>query len=322
MDAWRRALKVDPIPALLRCGDPAVRHLVRRDLLDERVDRRELWDSREAQRILRRQRADGGWSYPAGGKTAIGRSARGYDLVETYRMLGFLVEKLDVCGHEAIDRAREFVLSAQTKEGDIRGIYGNQTSPNYTAGFLELLLKGGSGRDPRIERAFDWLLAMRQDDGGWAIPMRTRRMSYSRATLQARAVAPDTARPSSSLVTGIVLRAFAAHARRRRALAARRPAAWLASRLMLPDVYPDRRGAEYWTRVAFPFWFNDVVSTLDTLAKLGVRKDEPHVADALAAIRAAQRRDGLFAFKVLRDGDPVARELVSFAACRALKAFS
>lgn len=54
----------------------------------------------------------------------------------------------------------------KTAAGDLRGIYGSQYSPNYTAAILELLIGAGLGDDPRVRRALEWLLAMRQADGG------------------------------------------------------------------------------------------------------------------------------------------------------------
>jgi hypothetical protein len=75
--------------------------------------------------------------------------------------------------HRGIRRAAQFVFGCQTADGDIRGIYGTQLSPTYTAGLLELLVKAGFGNTPAARRAFRWLPSVRQDDGGWAIPMRT-----------------------------------------------------------------------------------------------------------------------------------------------------
>jgi len=38
LDAWRSALRGDPVPWLLEQQDPAIRHLALRELLDERED--------------------------------------------------------------------------------------------------------------------------------------------------------------------------------------------------------------------------------------------------------------------------------------------
>jgi hypothetical protein len=57
---------------------------------------------------------------------------------------------------------------------------------------------------------------MRQDDGGWAIPARTLGLSLNVMLTARETVEPDRSRPSSHLITGIVVRALAAHPRDRR----------------------------------------------------------------------------------------------------------
>jgi squalene-hopene cyclase-like protein len=151
----------------------------------------------------------GGWRYPA--RRAGLRSADNYDQLETFRILSILVEKhgLDR-SHPAIRRASRYVLAHQSVAGDIRGIYGNQYSPNYTAAFLELLTKAGLSSNPAVRRSFRWILSVRQDDGGWAIPFRTAGRNFDPSTLRAATIQPVTGKPSSHLVTGVVLRALAA----------------------------------------------------------------------------------------------------------------
>ena len=49
----------------------------------------------------------------------------------------------------------------------------HQYSTTYSPAIMELLIKAGYDNDPRILKGFDWLLSIRQDDGGWALPFRT-----------------------------------------------------------------------------------------------------------------------------------------------------
>ena len=138
-----------------------------------------------------------------------------YDQLETFRQLGILVEKFGFTRqHPSIERAATYLLSFQTDEGDLRGIYGNQYAPTYVGAILEVLIKAGYADDPRIAKALAWLLAMRQSDGGWAIPVRTVGVPFPEfidVERHPRPLAPDRSKPSSHLVTGMVLRAFAAH---------------------------------------------------------------------------------------------------------------
>jgi hypothetical protein len=77
----------------------------------------------------------------------------------------------------------------------------------------------------------------------------------------------------------------------------------LASRLYTRDAYTDRGGVRYWERVSFPFWFTDIVSSLDTLSRLGFGPQTPTISAALGRLRELQRADGTFAFKLLRAKD-------------------
>ena len=84
---------------------------------------------------------NGAWQYPGGG-IAGHRASEDYDQLETFRNLGILVEKYGFDRrHPAIQAAAEYLFSKQTTEGDLRGIYGNQYSPNYSAAMMELLIK-------------------------------------------------------------------------------------------------------------------------------------------------------------------------------------
>ena len=230
-------------------------------------------------------------------------------------MLGELVEKFGFNhASPAIRGAAEFIFTFQTEEGDFRGIYGNQYTPNYTAGIMELLIKSGYGDDPRIERGFEWLLSIRQEDGGWAIPMRTAGMKLD--VMKKDTIEPDRSKPFSHLVTGVVLRAFAAHPRYRRRKEARAAGELLASRLFKRDKYPDRATPEYWTRVAFPFWFTDIISALDALSYLGFTREDPRISDALDTLGDRQREDGLFELKLLRIKDKDIEFWICLVICR------
>jgi hypothetical protein len=321
-ESWRRTLRADPLPRLLGCRNPAIVYFTRRELLGERTGPvSSLWDAPAARRILRRQNADGSWTYPGG--AARLRTPERYDQLETFRQLGVLVEQHGLARqHPALARAARYLFSRQANEGDFRGIYGNQYATTYTGAILELLVKAGYGADPRAQRAFRWLLAARQDDGGWAIPFRTHRIPLSRFLDVRRypePVPPDRSRPSSHLVTGMVLRAFAAHPVRVRSPEARAAAELLAARLYRRDAYGDRGDRSFWDRVSFPFWFTDVVSALDSLSRIGTAAEVPPIRAALEHVRGLQRADGTFAFRLLKGKDPELPLWICLAVCRSLR---
>ncbi len=166
-------LRVDPTPALASSSNAAIAFFARRDLLGHSADPvGALWDPPEAHRLLSKQSQNGSWRYP-GGKHSI-RSQENYDQLETFRQLGILVDKFGLTRqHSSIERAASYLLSFQTDQGDLRGIYGNQYATTYVGAILEVLIKAGYADDPKVANGLAWLLAVRQSDGGWAIPART-----------------------------------------------------------------------------------------------------------------------------------------------------
>jgi len=116
-----------------------------------------------------------------------------------------------------------------------------------------------------------------------------------------------------------VLRALAASDLYRRREETLRAAGSLASRLLLPDRYPDRKGVEYWTKFSFPFWFTDLVSALDSLSMIGIPADNPSVAKAMEWFCSRQRSDGTWRLQYLKGAGISIDEWVHFALCRALR---
>lgn len=316
----RFGLDHDPLPWLLSSRNLAVRLRTAHELDDRPADYMPILDLPAVKRILRKQQADGLWRYP-------GRRAdewMNYEYLETYRQLGELVEMYGLdSSHPAVAFGAEYMLGLQTDEGDIRGIYGKEYSPNYTAGVLEIMVHAGLGNDPRVDKGLDWLLSMRQDDGGWAVPLRTVGWKfYAPRPSGPGPVRPNRSKPSSHMVTGVVLRALAASKRYRHNDEVRAAGYWLATRFFHSDRYPDRRTADYWTRFTYPFWFTDLISSLDSLSAIGVPADRPPVARAIEWFRERQREDGSWRLTYLKNIGKDVDLWVHFALCRALKRYS
>ena len=127
MRGWRARLRYDPLPALIASPNPCLTYAVRRDLFAEDPGpARALWSLPELKRILRRQLPDGSWPYPGGGVPRY-RDFEDYAQIETYRMLGVLVEKFAATRRlPAIEGAAQFMFTRQDAAGDFRGIYGRQ----------------------------------------------------------------------------------------------------------------------------------------------------------------------------------------------------
>ncbi|MGB7538439.1 MAG: prenyltransferase/squalene oxidase repeat-containing protein [Anaerolineales bacterium] len=322
MASWKNRLAHNPVPLLLESGSAPVVFFTQRDLLDEDPGPVEpLWELPDARKITRKQMKNGGWKYPPSGASA--RSAENYDQLETYRNLGFLVEKFGFTrAHPAIQQAAAFLFSFQTAAGDFRGIYGTQYSPNYSAAIMELLIKAGYGRDRRIARGLRWLLSIRQADGGWAIPFRTAVAGkLDDAFMRSKTLEPDRARPFSHMITGVVLRAFAAGADFRGNAEVLRAGRLLALRFFKPDKYVDRRTPEFWTGFSFPFWFNDLLSALDSLSRLGFSAGDPDVRRGLDWFVERQRKDGGWALRIQKGKDKALPYWLDLSVCRVFKRF-
>lgn len=329
MDNWRKQLTFDPLPPLLSAKDQALHYFVRRDLLGEEVGSiQSVWELPGARKILKKQLPDGSWPRP--GKPE--HPAINYALIETWRHFRFLVEQYGFTSqHPQARQAAEFIFSCQTEEGDLRGILANQYATYYTGAIMALLIQAGYADDPRIEKGFRWLLAMRQDDQGWSIPMIThkfdRHTQYRLSSQHAEPVQPDRSKPFSHNWTGMILRAFAVHPRYRNSPEARIAADLLKSRFFQPDVYTSYQAASYWLRFEYPFWWNNLVSALDSLSRIGLPKDDEHIQTALRWLVEHQQEDGLWKVtyaKTQEKETAKAREMqpwVSLAICRIFKRF-
>ncbi len=320
MEDWRSHLDYDPIPLLGSATDRAIQYQVNRDLLEKDLDSEEnLWIMKQAMKLLKKQQDEGSWRYP-NPKVDI-RSLHGYNQVETFRNLAILVEKyLLNRKHPAIEKAADFLFGCQTEEGDFRGVYWNQYTPNYSAAFMELLIKAGYHDDHRITLGLDWLLSIRQDDGAWLIPFRTAKLRIKEVIALSKLIQPDKSKPFSHMVTGVVLRAFAAHPTYCKRPEVKHAAELLASRIFKADCYTDRKAPEFWTRFSFPFWFTDLLSTLDTLSKLGLSIDQPQIREGVDWFVKNQKKDGLWRLKLVRGASDRNQNLwVNLVICRTLK---
>lgn len=317
---WVRSLESDPLQGLRAAQDVALVYWVERDLLDlDPGPVQRLWDLPEVRSILRKQQADGSWKYP--GKT---EAFNNYALLETFRNLRFLVSKYGLDRSQpALEAAAEYVLSCQTAEGDLRGILGNQYIPYYHGAILELLIEAGFGDDPRVRKGLDWLLTMRQADGGWIVPVQAVPARDKTERLwRAAPVPPDRSRPFSHLATGMVLRALARHEEYRGRAEVLAAANLLKGRLLRSDAYNDRRAPLYWTKFQYPFWWTDLVSALDSLFRVGFSHLDNDIQRAIQWFQLNQQADGLWpAGYGIGKKAAQARLWVGLAACRVLRRY-
>ena len=281
------------IKTLLSTGNEAIIAFTKKDLLGEEVNIEQLWTLPRVKKILKKQQPNGSWTYP--NKKAILRSPTNYNQYQTYKTVAELVEFYGLNRkHEAVRKAAEYLFSFQTEEGEFRGMYGNQYSPNYSASITEFLIKAGYN-GLRIKKSLNWLLTMRQDDGGWAVPLRTGNEKLEALTKK-RTIEPDKTKPFSHLITGIVLRPFSLMPAYRTKV--KDAGMLLADRVFTRDKYSDRRGVEYWTKFTYPYHWTDILSTIDTLTRLGIKK-HPNIIKIRQWFEKRKQENGIYKVSVM-----------------------
>jgi hypothetical protein len=118
----------------------------------------------------------------------------------------------------------------------------------------------------------------------------------------------------------MALRPFAAHPvyqSRPEVLAA---AKLLKGRLLQADKYTDRKGAHYWLKLQFPFWWHSLIATLDSLSVLGFSKDDMDIGRGLLWFLDNQMTDGLWETRYGKGKEATRmRAWVGLAICRVLK---
>jgi hypothetical protein len=195
--------------------------------------------------------------------------------------------------------------------------------PYYMGALVALLFRAGYEDDDRTEKAFQWLLSVRQDDGGWIIPVQAiAAKEKTEALWRGAPVPPDRPRPFSHLATDMVLRAFAAHPRHCWSEEARRAGELLRSRFFRADKYNDRKAPSYWLKLQYPFWWTSLLTALDSLARMGFSPDDARIQDALAWFVENQEPDGLWPTGYGKGRRALAtRPWVGLAVCRVFQRF-
>jgi hypothetical protein len=286
------------IEFLLARGNLPILYWLKKDILEVPVDReyKNLQKFAARIRIFTSQKSNGGWSkkkyegHPRWEKT--------YYIVDTLQNGYWLYNFGCTSKDKGIQKAINFLLSTQSKEGDFRGAYLNEYAPTYHALILELLCMFGKDKDQKIQKGFRWFVRNKQEDGGWVIPYRTidkdelRKRYNLDAQMKLNPVKPDKSRPFSHLVTGMVLRAFASSPTWRKSKEAKKAGELIMKRFFKPDAYEDRVLASFWDEITYPFWATDILSCLDALSKIGFSPEEEGIHKALEWLQKRQSPQG------------------------------
>jgi len=78
---------------------------------------------------------------------------------------------------------------------------------------------------------------------------------------------------------------------------------------------------DYWMKVSFPFWWTDVVSSLDSLSYLGFSSSHPPVKLALETLKDKQSESGTWDLQLLKTKDQNLSLWINLAISRIFKRF-
>lgn len=293
---WLNSLKYNPIEPLVGSDNSAIIYFTTRDLLNKREQLINcIWDLPEVKKIIKGQMNDGHWKT----KKKKTDTLQNYQLIETWKQLRFLVEKYEMNkNQQCIEKASGYIFSCQSAEGDIRGFLGNQYAAYYTGAVLGLLIKAGYENDGRVQKGIEWLLSVRQNDGGWiGSPLITlswaeqiKMITKNRETLKQW----DKAKPLCLNSTGMIIRAFASHNVYRTTQAAKTAAHLLKRNFFRENNYQSYKHKDHWLFFQFPYWWNNLVSALDSVSLIFPDKDDADIRNAVNWLTEHQEKNGLW----------------------------
>jgi hypothetical protein len=120
----------------------------------------------------------------------------------------------------------------------------------------------------------------------------------------------------------MMLRAFAAHPAYRRHPGALAAATLLKGRFFLADKYNDRRASSYWLKFQYPFWWSNLLTSLDTLARMAYHVNDQDVRSGLDWFIAHQDQDGLWQHGYgAGKGAHATKRWVTLGVCRVFRRF-
>ncbi len=167
------------IPLLLSDPSPSLRLLVLKELLHRQEDDSEVQELKElqendliAQSLLKSQLHNGSWD-----KDIVGSTAPGGNIQATSQALVRLGYLQFPSNNPSIKNAVEFLFSKQKSDGSWplpkarrnNEFKGYDMQPLQTAIPLEGIASCGYSTDKRAEKAYDWLLKYKLDDGAWPV---------------------------------------------------------------------------------------------------------------------------------------------------------
>jgi hypothetical protein len=312
MIEWSRILKESPIDWLLEESNPSVRYFTLRDILDKLEADLEVMAAREAiskstvvQKILRKQHPQGYWD-----KLDSPYLPKYKSSYWTIMILGQLGMNRT---NGKVEKACEFIFQFQHETGGFSSHSQNSALREYeylrgkgrklppkdayvsslifeeqlsclTGNMVAALIRMGYVDDLRVKMALEWLVKIRNNDGGWLCP-------YWKAYVKDKhGCFTGTICPMEALsevpkekLTNEMRQAISKGAD-----------FLLMHRLFKADHHDYKMISQAWLQLSFPsFAGYNILRGLDVLTKLGYVKDE-RLDDAVEVLMQKQQGNGVW----------------------------
>jgi len=276
------------IEFLLARGSLPILFWLKKDVLEVPIDRelKNLEKYGVRIRILESQKPTGCW-----GKRAYDgqpRFEKACTTIETLKNVSKLYDYGCTLTSDGIQKAIRYLFSTQTEKGEFCGMDFNEYALVYHALTLEILCRFGLDQDERVQKGFRWMMQKREEDGGWSVPAPT--IQKKRLKNQP----PPESKSYSHFVTGMVLRVFAESATWRKRKEAWKTGELLLARLFQKNPCSDKVVPSFGEEIGYPFWNTDILSSLDSLSKIGFNAQEENIQRALRWLLKKQNSHGFW----------------------------
>jgi hypothetical protein len=268
-------------------GSPWVVYRTLVDLLEKKQDDGEVLAARKAvagdpliKKIFRRQDRRGWWGDPGDMHKWWPRKDT------TFWMLPVLADFGLTMDEPHLARAAECVMDLQLPGGGFLGWEPHKAADCHTAILLEPLAQMGLGDDPRISKAYHWLLSRQRHDGGW----------WCKGTGQPGG--PRAAEPSCPFATMFVLGALAQRPMLIPKEASHRAVCFLLNcwahrgRVKYPG--HDSQIGPSWEKLKYPFTDYRILKFLEVLSHFPSARGDPRTGEMLTSLQTKADDGGRF----------------------------
>jgi hypothetical protein len=279
-------LQSAPVDWLLS-GEPFVRYRTLTDLLDRPANDKEVEKVRKQVRqhslvkqILARQNRDGYW----GTSQDIFKWWPKKDT--TFWLLGVLADFGFTKEDKRIGKACEYLFSTQLPSGGFGWAPPPTPAECFTGILTEPLAKLGYASDPRLRKAYDWLIQRQRFDGGF----------WCKNTAQPGGLREKE--PSCAFATLCVLSALVRNPKLKKSRIASRSAEFLLhcweNRGKIKYAGHDSQVGKGWERLQYPFTEYRVLKYLDALSQVESIRTDRRMLDMSDLLLEKRDEEGRF----------------------------